>query len=722
MAWRAGRRTARCLRPMNRIWPAGLAAVAVIAGGQALSAADAPRRTAPSYLAAQATAGAGLYAKSCASCHGANLDDGQFGPPLRGDTFLSHWSGKGLGELFDHALTRMPPAAPGSIAPEQMAEIMAFVLKRNNIVEGARPLPHAPAALASVVIPPPTSVIGQLMAGVELPASPDAPSRALNDFTPVTDAMLAAPPPGDWLSYRRTPDAQGFSPLAGINKANVGRLRSAWSWALPNGANESTPLIHDGVLFVFGHGDIVQALDGATGDLLWQYTRQLPKGLESERKKALALYGERLFLATTDNHVVALDIRTGAVAWDHALGLPTGREGYAIHGGPMVADGRVIFGTSGHAPGGNLIIALDAATGAESWRFGTIPAPGQPGGDTWNNLPQDKRNGGSVWNVGSFDPQTHLVFFGPSATYDTKPLRHLAEPGANNDAMFTNTTLALDARTGRLAWSFAHFKNDQWDLDWAFERQLLDLRIDGKTRRVVVTGGKIGLFDVVDARTGAYVSSFDIGLQDLVLGIDPKTGDKRLDWSKAPGDGQVKSFCPNSGGGKNWLANAYDPGAGLMFIPFAETCAQLIPTTQGEFQLMTTGVSARLLPRPDSDGRYGRLEAIDPRTGKPAWVQRRRAPLSSGVLATAGGLVFAGWLDRQFIAFDSATGEPLWSTRLSDVPNSHPVTYMAGGRQYVAVIAAGGEFLTQQFTRLTPEIRNPLNRSAVLSVYEVPKE
>ncbi|MDB5452113.1 MAG: hypothetical protein JWO33_691, partial [Caulobacteraceae bacterium] len=581
----------RVVRAMAGAWPICLlATVAVVAGGRNLAAADGPRRIAPSYTAAQAASGAALYAKSCASCHGANLDDGQFGPPLRGDVFLSQWSGKGLDQLFDHALTRMPPAAPGSIPPEQMAEITAFILKRNNIVEGARPLPNEPTALAGIVIPPPTSVIGQLAAGVELPPPPDPPSRALQDFTPVTAAMLANPPPGDWLSYRRTPDAKGFSPLAGINKANVGRLKAAWAWALPNGANESTPLIHDGVLFIYGYGDIVQALDGATGDLLWQYTRRLPAGLESERKKALALYGDRLFLVTADNHVVALDVRTGAVVWDHALGLVTGREGYAIHGGPMVADGKVIFGTSGHAPGGNLIIAVDAATGQEAWRFATIPSPGRPGGDTWNNLPQDKRTGGSVWNVGSFDPELHLVFFGPSATYDTKPMRDLVSPTANNDALFTNTTLALDSRTGRLVWAFPHFKNDQWDLDWAFERQVLDMTIDGKSRKVVVTGGKIGLFDVVDARTGAYVSSFDLGLQNLVLGIDPETGGKRLDLTKAPGDGEVKSFCPHSGGGKNWLANAYDPGAGLMFIPFAETCAQLVPTTQGEFQIMTSGV------------------------------------------------------------------------------------------------------------------------------------
>ena len=188
----------------------------------------------------------------------------------------------------------------------------------------------------------------------------------LDKYTPVTDALLSNPPAGEWLTWRRGYDGAGFSPLKQITKQNVGDLRTAWSWSLPNGSNEGTPLFHDGVLFVHAFGDKVQALDAATGDLLWQYSRRLPMGVNPTVKRAIAIYGDKVYTGTSDVHVVALDAKTGRVVWDKAVADP--KAGFGLTGGVMVAKGKVIAGTTGRGPGGNYIVAFDANTGQEIGR------------------------------------------------------------------------------------------------------------------------------------------------------------------------------------------------------------------------------------------------------------------------------------------------------------------------------------------------------------------
>lgn len=707
----------------SRYWPyLASAALALLPGLHSITRAQSAV-TSPTFSAGQATAGKTLFDQQCAACHGSALDNGEFGPPLSGEEFLQKWGNHPLDEIFDLITLTMPPAAPGSVSGDQAATLLAYILQRNAVAISNTPLPSEPARLHSMVMPTPTNgFVGGLANGVALPPPPSPAPNPLARITPVTDAMLRRPADGDWLTWRRTPDVMGFSPLQQIDRRNVGRLQVAWAWALPNGPNESTPVVHDGVMFVYGYGDVVQALDAATGDLLWQYTRRLAKGVAPSFKKSIALYGDRVFVATSDVHMVALDVKTGAVKWDVALvagGVPPGMR---MLGGPLVAKGKVIVGTAGSAPGGNYIVALDWQTGKEAWRFDTIPKPGTTGGESWNGLPVDKRSGASVWNPGSYDPETNLVFFGPSPTYDTAPLRdRIADPRVTNDAFFTNCTVALDADSGRLVWFYSHMPNDQWDLDFAFERQVLDMPINGARRRVVVTAGKIGIFDVLDARTGEYLTSMDMGFQTLVKSIDPKTGAKIIDREHiTPGDGQAKFVCPHSEGGKNWIPNAFNPSTRLMFVPLVESCQDLAPVAPGERGLLSTGVRLSLRPPPNTDGRYGRLEAINLETKKSVWVNRRRATSTTGALATAGGVVFAGYVDRTFVAFDDATGKELWRTRLTDVPNSNAITYAVNGRQYVAVVAANGGNHARLFMRMMPEIKNPANRSASVWVFEVP--
>ncbi len=539
-------------------------------------------------------------------------------------------------------------------------------------------------------------------------------------MTPVTAAALINPSEADWLTWRRTYDAQGFSPLRQITKGNVGGLRVVWTWSLPNGPHEATPIVHDGVMFVHGYGDRVQALDAATGDLLWQYARRLPKDAAATWKRNLSIDGTRLYVPTSDTHVVALDAKTGSVVWDRAVADYT--QGYGMTGGPLVARGKVMVGTTGRAPGGNLIVALDATTGQEAWKIHVIAQPGEPGGDTWNNLPVEKRNGASVWVAGSYDPALNLAFFGVAQTYDTGPLRNLATSSANNDGLYTDSTLAINPDTGKLAWYYQHLKNDQWDLDWAFERHLLTLPVNGTPKTVMVTGGKQAIFDALEADTGKYVFSMDLGLQNVVTAIDPKTGAKTIDPTLVPGDGEAKLVCPHAGGAKVWLPSSYNAATKVLYVPLNESCMDLTPVAAGERGGLSTGVRFSLRPRPDSDGKYGRLEAINLETRKVAWIERQRAPRTTGTLATAGGVLFAGSLDRVFAAYDQDDGRELWRVRLNDVPNTGAISYAVNGKQYVAITVGNGGPQAGTFPHLVPEILNPPEPGAALWVFALPDQ
>jgi alcohol dehydrogenase (cytochrome c) len=674
-------------------------------------------RPAIGFTADQAERGEAAYAEHCASCHGQNLDDGAFAPPLSGMAFRQKWDVQSPETLVTQTRT-MPPARPGSLSDEIYADLTAFILRQNGVRAGDRPVPTDLAALRLLAPPSWPRGGGGLAPGAEIPAAP-ARANPLQKIRPVTDAMLTNVADGEWLTWRRTYDAYGFSPLRKINRTNVADLRLAWSWSLPAGQNASTPIVHDGVLFVHGWGDKVQALDAATGDLLWQYSRRLPTGVPPSHKRSLSIYGTRLYVPTSDVHIVALDVKTGREVWDQAIGDP--KTGIRLTGGTLVARGKVMVGTTGRIEGGNYIVALDAETGKEAWRFYSIARPDEQGGNSWNALPLEKRNGGSVWIPGSYDPVRNLAFFAPGNTYDTGPLRDLVQQdGINNDALYLDSTLALNPDTGQLAWYFQHQANGQWDLDYAFERQVMQLRVNGAVRDVVVTGGKQMIFDILEVKSGQYLSSIDLGLQNSIMSIDPKTGAKRVSQELIPGDGQTKMVCPHVSGGRGWLPTAYDAATRILYIPITEACMDLVPVPAGERGSLSTGVRWTVRPRPASDGKYGRIHAVNLETGKTVWVDRQRAPITAGTLVTAGGLVFAGSLDRMFRAHDATTGAALWSARLNDAPSAPPIAYAANNQEYVAVIVGPGGYQSLSYSALVPEIQNPPDRNAMLWVFEVP--
>lgn len=692
----------------------GLTAFATAAPGQ--------QGASLSFSEEQAKYGEQVYQAHCQACHGSDLAGGPGGPSLSDRPFRGRWQVQTAGNLLAFIREKMPLQAPGSLSDRDYASVMAHILRANGAKPGTVGLPATPDQLAAtplagawpaVTAVPKAQPIGERSTIVDASAKAVLSRRTakLGALRSVTEEMLRTPPAEDWLHWRRTYDAQGFSPLRQIDRGNASRLTVAWSWELASGKNEITPLVHDGVIFIPSSGQL-EALDAATGDLLWQYRK--PGVTEVERN--LAISGDLIFMGANEN-VVAVNMRDGKAVWDRQITAP--ENGLSFRAGPLVAKGKVMMGVAGCAspyPGGCFIVALDALNGREAWRFNTLARPGQVGGDSWNGASTEQRTGGSVWTAGSYDPDLDLVYFGVGQTYRTALLLQGGTgKSGSTDGLFTDTTLALRPETGELVWHYQHMPREVWDLDWAFERTLATMTINGAPRRTVTTGGKIAIFDTLDAATGRYLFSYDAGIQNLVASIDPKTGAKHVAPQFKSEPDVVKQICPSAGGGgRNWPSTSYNPITGVMFIPTNETCMPFVwsPGSSMDMQLFPR-------PRTDSDGMIGRVQAVDMATRKTLWIKRERAPHSSAVLATGGGLVFEGSRDRWFRARDDRTGEVLWQVRLNAPPSSFPITYSVAGVQYVAVTTGGGGFYDVSGGSLAPEVRAPAT-GTTLWVFRLP--
>ena len=678
-----------------------MSARARISGAAALTLAAlvlrAPSAHAGDGAGDQPASGAELYRAHCASCHGRDLGGG-FGPALNSTTFRNAWRAEPPGALENRIATTMPPGGVGRLSPADYHAVTAFItsppLRRDPLGRIVRPAETNQDATAQAIAHDRATILTRMRA--------------------VDDATLAAPPPGDWLLWRRTYDAHAASPLAAIDRHNVQKLAMVWSRPLAAGANQIVPLVHDGVLFLTsGHETL--ALNGASGDLLWTYARTggSNAGLRTQ-SRSIALYGDHLFVPTIDAHMIALDARSGALLWDREVAPAA--KGAQLIAGPLIAAGTIVQGVAGCAtdsqPGGCYLLGLDPADGTERWRVHTIARPGEPGGESWNGAAINKRFGGAIWSTPSYSAATGLVYVGTGQTYRTETLRNPALPsGPANAARHTDSTLAVDPRTGRLAWAFQHLAHDIWDFDWGYEQTLAT--IGGRT--LAISAGKLGIVDAVDARTGAFAFSRDIGLQHVVTGIDARTGWKTTDPAlDRPTGADGIPVCPSSFGVRNWPATAYDAASGILYLPMFESCMSFFwdPGTPWD-------ISWKIAPPPESDGRFGRVQAIDLATGKPVWTHRDRAPASSALLLTAGGLLFSGDRSGAFRALDSRTGEVLWQVNLGAPPNAFPITFEANGRQYVAIVAGGGGPLDQGLASFTPELR-PATGNPILYVFALP--
>jgi alcohol dehydrogenase (cytochrome c) len=526
-------------------------------------------------------------------------------------------------------------------------------------------------------------LLAVLLAGV-LASAQDA------DFVPVTDATLQHPDPADWLNWRRTLDGSGYSPLDQINASNAAQLAPVWSRVVTPGVGETTPLVYKGTMYLAkpmsedGGGGVL-ALDAATGALRWEYRKALEtRPAFDGRMRSLAIYKDRIYLNTPDAHIVALDARSGKVVWDRTVA--DYRLGYRYTSGPIVARGRIVAGMTGcdrYKDDVCFISAYDPDSGQEVWRTSTIARPGEPGGDTWGDLPLLFRAGGDAWLPGSFDADTNLVYW---SVAQAKPWARVSR-GTDGDALYTNSVLALDPDSGKIVWHHQFLPGETHDMDEAFESIL----INRGERRSLFKMGKLGILWELDRTTGRFLSAHDLGYQ-TILDVNKSTGAVTYRRGMIPRDSVPIEFCPGLGGIRTWRAMAYHPATQAFYIPISLSCQRSIfrPVERvaggggnsvrpfaGEETLAT-------LPHPESPNSRGQFIAMDVASGVILWSHPTRRGPSTAALTTGGGLAIVGDGDGDLTVHDVKTGTIVFQTRLPFVASGFPITYQVGLRQFIA--------------------------------------
>lgn len=499
--------------------------------------------------------------------------------------------------------------------------------------------------------------------------------------------------PNNWMLYGRTYDNQRYSPLNQINTTNVGSLNPvAVIQTGVVGSYEVSPIVDNGIMFITTPWDHVMAYNAATGKELWSYTRQLAYNTLccGPENRGVAVVDGKVYLATLDAHLIALNAYTGKVEWDTQVA--DSRAAFSITMAPQVYDGKIIVGTSGaEFPVRDFVAAYDGNTGKQVWRFYTTAEPGQSGGDTWSG-DSWKTGGGSMWNTPAIDPARGLVIF---ATGNPNPDNDgSSRLGAN---AYTDSIVALDVKTGKLAWWYQQVPHDVWDYDAMAPVVLLNVKDDqGNEVPAAAEAGKEGQLFIVNRETGK-----------LIRKSQPFVMQSATMWTTPPTDGYVNIY-PGAQGGNEWSPEAFSPKTGFMYVQGTNESWQYSahndPTVTGHLRLggvlqPITPTGAIELGEPDVGATKGdtagaiepsgTLSAINVNNGKIEWQYRSDYPMLGGVTATAGNLVFAGEFDGNFDAFNADTGEKLWHFQMGAGVTASPVTYMVNGRQYVAVAAGG---------------------------------
>lgn len=571
-------------------------------------------------------------------------------------------------------------------------------------------------------------------------ATVDADDHA---FVPVNDATLANPDPGDWLMYSRTYDSQRFSPLDEIDRDNVNELELVWSHRMHPGTQENIPLVYRGVMYIANPRAIIQALDAATGRLLWEYRRKLPADIERYirglgRARTLALYGDAVYYTAPDGYLIALDAVTGKLRWETRVQEYQSRTQHTT--GPLVINGKVITGRNcGDTREYCFIAAHDAATGEALWTFHTTAAPGEPGGDTWADMPAELRTA-SPWGLpGGYDTERKLVYFGianpnPHTRYKRHDGKPFAVPLAAPSELYSNSTLALDPDTGELAWYYQHLPGDDWDSDYTHERILFEAPFEpdpdavkwinpnaerGAMRDMLVTVGEPGGLWVLDRASGEFLwaTPFPYDTPDFhISDIDVETGITQISRDKIlTRDGEQHTTCFQNT--KSYWPMAYDPHSLSLYVPYHDACV----TRVGHFVSDNGHARTTHLREGADPDAFAGLAKVDMRTGNVQHLHTQRTPGNGAVLLTAGGLVFWGDMSGSFYAIDAEAGEILWDASVTGIIQTSTITYATSGRQYVAILTGDGLSGTYGPLGVVPEIKVTREHNAIY-VFALPDD
>jgi alcohol dehydrogenase (cytochrome c) len=643
-------------------------------------------------------AGARLYAETCASCHGVDAKG------LNGPNLTALWTS---GASDDRIVQTIRAGVPGTAMPRSTAtdeEIRSIVAHLKTLAPAARQMVtlitrdgHAirgerrnEDAFSIQIADTDGELRGFLKKDLRDVTREDAhaSTSSLRAGGITYRDLLAGLKDGSrWLTFSGDYTGQRHSPLTQITPDNVSRLAAEWTFqtgTMTRGRGfEATPLVSDGVLYVTGSNDFAWALDARTGRPFWQYRRELPNdltyGAQAPVNRGFGISGDRLFMVTLDAHLLAFDRRTGRIDWD--IVLADYKIGYSATLAPLVIDGKVIVGISGgEYQTRGFLDAYDPATGKRLWRFYSVPAPGEPGSDTWPASSDTlARGGGGTWMTGTYDPDLNLLYWGTG-----NPNPDYYGEGRKGDNLYTNSLVAIDASSGTPKWHYQFTPHDTHDWDSNHVPVLADVTIAGVPRKVVMVANRNGFFYVLDRRDGT-----------LLLGkpFTDTTWARELDRVGRPivlNDG-TKACVPDQWGGTNFNPPSFDPARGLFFVNARETCAIYVPQPPANAAgKQNFGGVVRV----DREKAYSALRALDPTTGERRWEFRFPSPTMAGVMSTAPGVVFAGDNEGNFMAFDARSGKNLWRYSTgTPIWGAAPMTFMLDGRQHV-VIAAGTTLLS----------------------------
>ena len=497
--------------------------------------------------------------------------------------------------------------------------------------------------------------------------------------------------PQNWLSYSRTIDGQRHSPLTQITPANVKNLELQWVWQARSLEKfETTPLVVDGVMYTVQAPDDVVALDAVTGRVFWTFPyTPAPEARPccGRVNRGLAILGDTLFMGTIDAHLLAIDAKNGKLLWDTTVGIAA--ERYAITHAPLIVKDKVIVGTAGgDGPTRGSIAAFDVKTGKEVWRFYTIPAPGEPGHETWAGESW-KTGGAAIWNTGAYDPDQNLTYWGiGNPAPDTNGDIRLG------DNLYSDCVVALDADTGKLKWYYQFTPHDEFDYDSTQVPVIADIQYQGRPRKVMMWANRNGNWYVLDRITGQFLMGKPFTKVTWMTGFDERGRPMRVPISSDNANPTL--IMPHGLGGTNWYPPSFSPHTGLFYIPAWENSGAMVTKTNGFGRSLgnTPMGAVNLQPnlKTEQEG-FGVIRAFDPKTGDKKWEYKMNDITWAGVLSTGSDLLFSGGREGYFYALDARTGDLLWKASLGGQINAAPMSYAVNGKQYVAVNAGTALFV-----------------------------